>query len=100
MRLAVTLHGSVGGVISDSFTSPRLFREQDTQGAATFILVCCFLYVALKRMLLSQLSLSQPNSIHQLILIKVTATTHSHYIDMFERKLWYFCSRRAAFGSL
>lgn len=33
---------SVGGVISDSFAAPRLFRESDTRGAATFIYVHCF----------------------------------------------------------
>lgn len=41
-RYSVPL-SSVGGVISDSFTAPRLFRERDTRGAATFIYVHCFL---------------------------------------------------------
>lgn len=93
-RYSVPL-SSVGGVISDSFTAPRLFRERDTQGAATFIYVHCS---ALKRR--SFVTTLLKTWLLGLIMIKVTVDralrkTINHkysYVIVYRNKLQEFCS--------
>lgn len=85
---------SVGGVISDSFTAPRLFRERDTRGGCHFYLhplFSLFLSPSLKRRIF--VTTAPPPStplktrLLGLIMIKVIADralrgniNHTHYI--------------------
>lgn len=64
-RYSVPL-SSVGGVISDSFTALRLFRERGTRGTATFIYVHRFprfLFPALRRRIFVAAALPLSNSL-------------------------------------